>query len=122
MGVQSLSHDTSRFDTANLQDLFQSLVLSEICKLGHFSYLSSDLKRVKNYRRSTKGEARLNHLMLLHVHKELADGTDLVEVANLSVGDNHRRKHLFGKVSKYDLPMKSLFAYKVSQTVENDHR
>lgn len=60
--------------------------------------------------------------MLLHVHKELAGGTDLVEVANLFVGDNHRRKHLFGKVSKYDLPMKSLFAYKVSQTVENDHR
>ena len=32
------------------------------------------LKRVKTYLRSTTGEGRLNQLMLLHVHKELADG------------------------------------------------
>ena len=46
------------------------------------------LKRIKTYLRSTTGEGRLNHLMLLHVHKELADGIDMVEVANLFVGDN----------------------------------
>ena len=32
----------------------------------------SALKRVKTYLRSTVGEGRLNHLMVLHVHKELA--------------------------------------------------
>ena len=37
--------------------------------------------------------------MLLHVHKELADGIDMVEVFNLFVGDNQRRKQLFGKFS-----------------------
>ena len=36
----------------------------------------SALKRVKTYLRSTTGEGRLNHLMLLHVHKELADSID----------------------------------------------
>ena len=66
---------------------------------------------------STGREARLNHLMLLHVHKELADGLDMVEVANLFVADNRQRKHLFGKFSKSDLPMKSVFASKETQTV-----
>ena len=43
----------------------------------------SALKRLKTYLRSTTGEARLSHLMLLFVHKELADGIDMVEVTNL---------------------------------------
>ena len=58
------------------------------------------LKRVKTFLRSITGEDRLNYLVLLHVHKELADGIDMVEAANLFVGDNQRRKHLFGKFSK----------------------
>ena len=77
----------------------------------------SALKRLKTYLRSTTAEGRLNHLMLLHVHKELADGIDMVEVANLFVGDNQRRKQLFGKFSNNDLPMKSTFASKATQTV-----
>ena len=74
-------------------------------------------KIVKTYLRSTTGEGRLNHVMLLHGHKELADGIDMVEVANLFVGDNQRRKQLFGKFSKNDLPAKSTFASKATQTV-----
>ena len=46
---------------------------------------------------------------------ELGDGIDMVEVANLFVGDNQRRKHLFGKFSKNDLPMKSTFASKATK-------
>ena len=75
------------------------------------------LKPVKTYLRSTTGQRTLNHLMLLHVHKELADHIDIVEVANLFVGNNQRRKHLFGKFSKNDLPMNSTFASKATQTV-----
>ena len=75
------------------------------------------MKRVKTYLPSTTGEGRLNHLMLLHVHKELADDIGMVEVANLFVGDNQRRKQLCGKFSKNDLPMKSTFASKETQTV-----
>ena len=79
----------------------------------------STLKRVKTYLRSTTREGRLNHLMLLHVHKELADSIDMVEVANLFVGDKQQRKQLFGKFSKNDLPMKSTctFASKATQTL-----
>ncbi len=62
----------------------------------------SALKRVETYLRSITGEGRLNHLMLLHVHKKLADAIDMVEDANLFVGHNQRRKHLFGKkINKY---------------------
>ena len=132
--VQAMGYDASRFDIADLLDFFQSLrnarkvLLSEICTLGELMLVMpatndvsersfSALKRVKTYLRSTTGEGRLNHLMLLHVHKELADGIDMVEVANLFVGDNQRRKQLFGKFSKNDLPMKSTFASKATQTV-----
>ena len=55
--------------------------------------------------------------MLLHVHKELADGIDMVEVANLFVGGNQRRKQPFRKFSKNDMPMKSTFASEANQTV-----
>lgn len=42
----------------------------------------SALKRVKTYLRSTTSQDRLNHYMILHVHKELTDALDLKEVAN----------------------------------------
>ena len=131
--VKAMGYDTSRFDIADLLNFFQSLgnarklLLSEICTLGKLMLVMpatnavsersfSSLKRVKTYLRSTTGEGRLNHLMLLHVHKELADVIDMVEVANLFVGDNQRRQQLFGKFSKNDLPMKSI-ASKATQTV-----
>ena len=34
----------------------------------------SAMQRVKSYLRSTMPQERLNHLMILHVHKELTDG------------------------------------------------
>ena len=122
--VQAMGYDTSQFDIADLLYFFQSLgnarklLLSEICILGKLMLVMpatnavsersfSALKRVKTYLRSTTGEGRVNHLMFLHVHK----------VANLFVGDNQWRKQLFGKFSKNDLPMKSTFASKATQTV-----
>ena len=131
--AQSMGYDTSRFDIADLLDFFhllgnaRKLLLSEIYILGKlmlvmpatnaFSERSFSVLTRETFPRSTTGEARLNHIMLLHVHKELADGMDMVEVANLFVGDNHRRKRLFGTFSKYDLPMKSAFVSKAIQTV-----
>ena len=95
-----MGYDTSRFDTTDLLDFFQSLgnarkiLLSEICTLGKLTLVMpatnavserafSALKQVKTYLRSITGEGRLIHLMLLHIHKELADGIDMVVVANV---------------------------------------
>ena len=42
----------------------------------------SALKRVKTYLRATTKEKRLNHLMILHAHKDKTDKIDLVDAAN----------------------------------------
>jgi hypothetical protein len=76
----------------------------------------SALKRVKSYLRSTTGQNRLNHLMVLHVHKEETDSIDIVEVANTFVGDTKARKELFGKFSQKDLPKIFQMATKATQT------
>ena len=54
-----------------------------VSELGSFSAL----KRVKTYLRSTTGDSRLNHLMMLHVHKEKTDALTLVDVANDFAGE-----------------------------------
>lgn len=59
----------------------------------------STIKWIMSYLRLTIGGVRLSHLILLHVHKDLIDGIDIVEIANLFVGDNQRRKYLLGKFS-----------------------
>ena len=57
----------------------------------------SALKRVKTYLRSTMKQSRLNHLMILHVHKEMSDSLNLVDCANDFVGSNEHRLRVFGK-------------------------
>ena len=64
------------------------------------------LKRVKTYLRSTTGDSRLNHLMMLHVHKDRTDALTLVDVANNFVGEKENRKQLFVKFTANDIPNK----------------
>ena len=52
----------------------------------------SALRRRKTYLNSTTGESRLNHLMMLHVHKDGTDAPTLVDVANDFVGEKENRK------------------------------
>ena len=64
----------------------------------------SAVRRIKSYLRSTMSQQRLNHLMLLHVHKDRTDGLDLVDVANDFIVGSEHRKNLFGaKFSSSDL-------------------
>ena len=53
----------------------------------------SVLHTVKTYLSSTMGQSCLNHLMVLHVHRELTDKLDLVSVANefMSRSESERR-------------------------------
>ena len=57
----------------------------------------SALRRVKTYLRSTTRQDRLNHLMILHVHKDRTDALDLKEVANEFVSGSEHRLRIFGK-------------------------
>ena len=42
----------------------------------------SAVRRIKSYLRSSMSQKRLNHLMLLHIHKSITDKLDMIEVAN----------------------------------------
>ena len=102
-----MEFDTSEFDVNDLLTFLQSLdssrrkLLSEISTLGKLLLVMpatnaisersfSALKRVKTYLRSTTGDSRLNHLMMLHVHKDRTDAITLVDVANDFVGESKR--------------------------------
>ena len=66
----------------------------------------SALKRVKTYLRATTKEKRLNHLLILHVHKDKTDKIDLVDVGNQFVEWKDRRVHIFGKFTCNDIKPK----------------
>ena len=56
----------------------------------------SALRRVKTYLRSTMKQTRLNHLMILHVHKEKTDSLNLHDVGNKFVRCSEHRLSVFG--------------------------
>lgn len=57
----------------------------------------SALRRVKSYLRTTMTQARLNHLMMLHVHKDKTDQLDIACIANDFVSGMERRLSVLGK-------------------------
>ena len=98
------------FDVNDLVTFLKSLdssrrkLLSEISSLGKLLLIMpatnavgersfSTLKRVKTYLRSTTGDSRLNHLimMMLHVHKDRTDALTLVDAAYDFVGEKESR-------------------------------
>ena len=57
----------------------------------------SALRRIKTYLRTTVSQKRLNHLMVLHAHKEFTDKLDLNVIANEFCAGNEYRMFKFGK-------------------------
>ena len=124
--VQAMGYDTSRFDIADLLDFFQSLgnartlLLSEICTLGKLMLVSkrsfSALKQVKTYLRSaTGGQAQPPHAPACpqEIGKWYWHGGGRQFVC----GGQPAAQATVWEVFKYDLPMKSTFASKATQTV-----
>ena len=81
--------------------------LSEVVKLSELILVAaatnatsersfSALRWVKTYLRSSMTQSRLNHLLLLHVHKKSCDELDLVQVASDFVTTSEHRRSLFG--------------------------
>ena len=56
----------------------------------------SALKQLLTYLRSTMTEKRLNNCFLLHVHKDITDAIDLVEVAKDFIAHNDECRAYFG--------------------------
>ncbi len=57
----------------------------------------SAMRRLKTYLRTTMKQERLNHLLLLHAHKDHTDDLSPVAVANSFVGDSEHRLSVFGR-------------------------
>ncbi len=56
----------------------------------------SALRRIKTYLRTNMTQQRLNHLMMLHVHKTSTDSLDLMQVAREFVAGREGRLRVFG--------------------------
>ena len=83
--------------------------LSEVVKLAELILVAaatnatsertfSALRRVKTYLRTSMSQSRLNHLLLLHVHKESCDKLDLLQVARDFVKDSEHWIFLITRV------------------------
>ena len=62
----------------------------------------SVLRRVKSYLWSTMTQQRLNHLMVLQIHKDLTDELDIVTLANEFVALREHRSSIFGTFTEAD--------------------
>ena len=60
------------------------------CKRMQFLYYETGEVLFKEY------HARLNHLMLLNIYKELLDNIDLTQSATEFVRNSEHRQHIFG--------------------------
>ena len=88
--------------------------LSEVCKLFQLLLVMpatnaeserafSSLRRVKSYLRSTMSQERLNHLMVLHIHKDRTDSLNAIDIANDFVSGSDHRQQIFSKFKTSDL-------------------
>ena len=108
----ALQFELTRFTVHDLIQLLQKLdysrkvAMSEVIKVAKILLVMpatnaisersfSAMKRVKTYLRSTTTDNRMNHLMVLHVHKKRVDSTNLIDVANEFVERVEGRKHIW---------------------------
>ena len=57
---------------------------------------ASSMNHIKNWLRSTMSRERLNHCMLLSIHKEKTDEINLKNVGNVFCEANEERRRTFG--------------------------
>ena len=93
--LQSLQIGAQSFFSEVCQVAKLLLVIPATNAFSKCSFLA--MRRIKTYLRSTMGQERLNHLMLLHLHKEKLDDLDLVYIANEFVKGCEHRLSFFGK-------------------------
>ena len=110
-------HDVVGKVNPTLQDIHKAILalnttlslFSEVLRLLQMLYVIpattataersfSSLRRLKTYLRNSMTSQRLNHMMILHIHKDLTDQLDLNKVAAEFVSRNERRQRCFGSV------------------------
>ena len=79
---------------SNVSLLFQLLLILPATNASSERSFST-LRRIKSYLRSTMGQARLNHLMILYGHQERTDSLDMKAIGNTYIAKNEARKNTF---------------------------
>ena len=120
LGIKEVTSVSTICDVFNTC-IFPKTMLTEVNKLLHIYYTVpqtsataertfSTLRRLKSYLRSTMSQKRLNHLVLLHVHKSLTDAIDLQSIAVEFINRNDRRLGFFGHFKNVYV---KIFLYKI---------
>ena len=65
----------------------------------------TNLRRIKDWLRTSMTQKRLNHCMILSVHKERIDNLDLAAVANGFCSGKEERWNTFGNFQQKDFPV-----------------
>ena len=79
------------------------LLLLVPCTNAVSEHSCSALRRVKTYPRNTMSQSRLNHCMILNIHKDQVDKMNLIDIANKFCWNNESRQTYFGKFSEHDV-------------------
>ena len=96
------------------KNTIQQDFISQVCKLLKLLLVMpatntisersfSALRRIKTYLRSTMTQARLNHIMIMNIHKHLTDELDIVHMANLFITQHPHRQEIFGSFKPTDM-------------------
>ena len=89
---KSNTYKTMLPEVHNLLRLYLTIPITSATSERSFSAL----KRVLTYLRSTMTEERLNHCLLLHIHKNVTDTLDIKEIAKDFINTNSERLSYFG--------------------------
>ena len=94
--------------TAQKKLMSQVVLVVKLLLPAHYTNAVSErscsaLRRVKTYLRSTMGQSRLNHCMILNIHKDQVDKMNLIDIANKFCWNNESRQTYFGKFSEHDV-------------------
>ena len=111
---EKFDHSLEKISIFDIQEYFKSLLggqhtlLGEVVKVVQLVLVMpatnttsersfSALRRVKTYLRSTMRQEILNHLLVLHVHKERSAALSLASVAEKFVAGSEHRLSVLGK-------------------------
>ena len=113
-GKQKYGHELDKVKILDIQEYFSYLSDGQKSPLGEVTRIVqlvlvvpatnatsersfSALRRVKPYLRSTIVQEQLNHLLVLHVHKDTTDALDLADIGDKFVAGSEHCLRTFGK-------------------------
>ena len=105
-GVQTLSDASKAYISQVIKLLKLLIVMPATNAVSERSF--SAMRRLYTYYRTNMGQNRLNHAMVLHVHKEKTDALSMVNVANEFVEGSIHRNDIFGKFTEIDRRAKTV--------------